>query len=237
MIAQDTGSAILGESRADIYFGCGARAGALAGGLRHSADFVVLLPRDAEGHERPKRSAGRRIAVRARSRIMVGRHRRCAAVSRSQLHAKPEPIAASDTRPSAPLRPIERRPRRPRRFRRSRRSITAPAQNCAADDSTSTPNSTCTGCVRPKRIMHWSVFYAGRKPMGESGDCRHRQRVGRRCGRRAATDGSAVAASACAARCRRRLWRSLRKHGGEGALYVRIRRSDKGRPASAKGAD
>jgi membrane-bound lytic murein transglycosylase A len=49
MIAQDTGSAILGESRADIYFGCGARAGALAGGLRHSADFVVLLPRDAEG--------------------------------------------------------------------------------------------------------------------------------------------------------------------------------------------
>jgi DNA-nicking Smr family endonuclease len=27
-----------------------------------------------------------------------------------------------------------------------------------------------------------------------------------------------------------------RKHGGEGALYVRIRRSDKGRPASAKGA-
>jgi len=49
MIAQDTGSAILGESRADIYFGSGAHAGALAGGLRHDADFVVLLPRDAEG--------------------------------------------------------------------------------------------------------------------------------------------------------------------------------------------
>jgi len=49
MIAQDTGSAILGESRADIYFGSGARAGALAGGLRHGADFVVLLPRDVEG--------------------------------------------------------------------------------------------------------------------------------------------------------------------------------------------
>ena len=49
MIAQDTGSAILGESRADIYLGAGPRAGALAGGLRHAGDFVVLLPREAEG--------------------------------------------------------------------------------------------------------------------------------------------------------------------------------------------
>jgi len=47
MIAQDTGSAILGESRADIYFGSGASAGALAGGVRHGADLVVLLPRGA----------------------------------------------------------------------------------------------------------------------------------------------------------------------------------------------
>ncbi|HEY8070881.1 MAG TPA: MltA domain-containing protein, partial [Methylocystis sp.] len=46
MIAQDTGSAILGESRADIYFGSGASAGALAGGVRHGADLVVLLPRE-----------------------------------------------------------------------------------------------------------------------------------------------------------------------------------------------
>ncbi len=44
-IAQDTGSAILGGSRADLYCGCGARAGAVAGGLRHSAEFVVMLPR------------------------------------------------------------------------------------------------------------------------------------------------------------------------------------------------
>jgi membrane-bound lytic murein transglycosylase A len=47
MIAQDTGSAIVGESRADIYFGTGSAAGALAGGVRHGAESVVLLPRDA----------------------------------------------------------------------------------------------------------------------------------------------------------------------------------------------
>jgi membrane-bound lytic murein transglycosylase A len=49
MIAQDTGSAILGESRADVYFGSGASAGVLAGGMRHHADMLVFLPRDAEG--------------------------------------------------------------------------------------------------------------------------------------------------------------------------------------------
>jgi len=47
MIAQDTGSAILGESRADLYFGSGEEAGALAGGVRHEAQFFVLLPKAA----------------------------------------------------------------------------------------------------------------------------------------------------------------------------------------------
>ncbi|MGJ0508049.1 MAG: murein transglycosylase A [Methylocystis sp.] len=45
MIAQDTGSAILGAARADLFFGSGARAGALAGRVRHAAEFTVLLPR------------------------------------------------------------------------------------------------------------------------------------------------------------------------------------------------
>ena len=42
MIAQDTGSAILGPARADIFFGGGDAAGARAGAIRHPADFVVL---------------------------------------------------------------------------------------------------------------------------------------------------------------------------------------------------
>jgi membrane-bound lytic murein transglycosylase A len=47
MIAQDTGSAILGPARADLFFGSGDRAGTLAGRVRHSAEFVVLLPKTA----------------------------------------------------------------------------------------------------------------------------------------------------------------------------------------------
>ncbi len=47
MIAQDTGSAILGVARADLYFGVGAAAGRRAGRVRHAADFVVFLPKGA----------------------------------------------------------------------------------------------------------------------------------------------------------------------------------------------
>ncbi|MBI5130761.1 MAG: murein transglycosylase A [Rhodopseudomonas palustris] len=44
MIAQDTGSAIVGPARADLYFGAGAAAGAVAGRMRHPIRFVLLLP-------------------------------------------------------------------------------------------------------------------------------------------------------------------------------------------------
>jgi peptidoglycan lytic transglycosylase A len=44
MIAQDTGSAITGPARADIFFGSGDDAGARAGDIRHAGDVVVLLP-------------------------------------------------------------------------------------------------------------------------------------------------------------------------------------------------
>jgi membrane-bound lytic murein transglycosylase A len=48
MIAQDTGSAILGPARADLFFGAGAEAGRRAGGVRHEAQTIVFLPRGAE---------------------------------------------------------------------------------------------------------------------------------------------------------------------------------------------
>ncbi len=44
MIAQDTGSAITGPARVDIFFGSGDDAGARAGDIRHAGDVVVLLP-------------------------------------------------------------------------------------------------------------------------------------------------------------------------------------------------
>jgi membrane-bound lytic murein transglycosylase A len=47
-IAQDTGSAILGAARADIYFGGGEAAGARAGAIRHRGAFTALLPQGDE---------------------------------------------------------------------------------------------------------------------------------------------------------------------------------------------
>jgi membrane-bound lytic murein transglycosylase A len=45
MIAQDTGSAIVGPARADIYWGAGDVAGRIAGRLRHPGRFTILIPR------------------------------------------------------------------------------------------------------------------------------------------------------------------------------------------------
>jgi membrane-bound lytic murein transglycosylase A len=48
MIAQDTGSAIAGPARADLYWGAGDDAGRIAGRIRHSGRFVMLLPRELD---------------------------------------------------------------------------------------------------------------------------------------------------------------------------------------------
>ena len=45
MIAEDTGTAIVGPGRADLFFGGGDAAGARAGAIRHEADMFVLWPR------------------------------------------------------------------------------------------------------------------------------------------------------------------------------------------------
>lgn len=44
MIAQDTGSAIVGPARGDLFLGTGPEAGSTAGRIRHRADWYVLLP-------------------------------------------------------------------------------------------------------------------------------------------------------------------------------------------------
>jgi peptidoglycan lytic transglycosylase A len=45
MIAQDTGSAIVGPARGDIFFGSGAEAGSLAGRVRHQAAMIAFVPK------------------------------------------------------------------------------------------------------------------------------------------------------------------------------------------------
>ncbi|HLJ00494.1 MAG TPA: MltA domain-containing protein, partial [Bradyrhizobium sp.] len=57
MVAQDTGSAITGPARADIYYGAGADAGRISGRFRHNMRFVMLIPKSldpvAHGREMP----------------------------------------------------------------------------------------------------------------------------------------------------------------------------------------
>jgi membrane-bound lytic murein transglycosylase A len=48
MIAQDTGSAINGPARADLYWGAGDVAGRIAGRIRQQGQFVMLLPRELD---------------------------------------------------------------------------------------------------------------------------------------------------------------------------------------------
>lgn len=45
MIAQDTGTAIVGPARGDLFAGSGPEAGEIAGVIRHEADFHMLVPR------------------------------------------------------------------------------------------------------------------------------------------------------------------------------------------------
>ncbi|WP_339036058.1 MltA domain-containing protein [Bradyrhizobium symbiodeficiens] len=55
MIAQDTGSAIIGPARADLYFGAGADAGRVSGRLRHPMHFVMLVPKGLDPSARAAR--------------------------------------------------------------------------------------------------------------------------------------------------------------------------------------
>lgn len=47
LLALDTGSAIVGPARGDIFTGSGDQAGDLAGAVRNAADFYILVPKQA----------------------------------------------------------------------------------------------------------------------------------------------------------------------------------------------
>ena len=72
MLAQDTGSAIVGPARADIYFGAGDEAARIAGRIKNPGQFVMLIPRELDPAE-----AARRVPLPARrpssfARLRVG---------------------------------------------------------------------------------------------------------------------------------------------------------------------
>jgi membrane-bound lytic murein transglycosylase A len=52
MIAQDTGGAIVGPARADLYFGAGLKAGTQAGRIKNPGLFYMLVPNSADPSKR-----------------------------------------------------------------------------------------------------------------------------------------------------------------------------------------
>jgi membrane-bound lytic murein transglycosylase A len=103
MIAQDTGSAIVGPARADLYFGAGLEAGKVAGRLRHNARFVMLVPKSLDPVAR-----GRRMPVpddRPSEKIakLFPQTTPLKDPSREQANAakSPEVTSATNTRPTA----------------------------------------------------------------------------------------------------------------------------------------
>ena len=151
MIAQDTGSAIVGPARADLYFGAGADAGRVSGRLRHNMHFVILVPKSldpsARGRKMPLPDA-RPSAKIAKLFPQVDppkdqpEDQKAAAKpvetsvaldgKDAAKPSQPAAVAQAVTTPSAavkvPLpaaRPnikLDREPRRPRRYRRYRRN-------------------------------------------------------------------------------------------------------------------
>ena len=64
MVAQDTGSAIVGPARADIYFGSGLEAGRIAGRIKNPAQVVMLMPRALDPVRGRQGDAASRAAAR-----------------------------------------------------------------------------------------------------------------------------------------------------------------------------
>jgi membrane-bound lytic murein transglycosylase A len=95
MIAQDTGSAIVGPARADLYFGAGDEAGQVAGRIRQPGRFAILLPRELD-----PAAAGARMPL-------------------PPVKPLPSEVAAHAVHPAAtPPLAAREEPRRPRRYYR-----------------------------------------------------------------------------------------------------------------------
>ena len=64
MVAHDTGSAIRGPVRGDIFWGSGDAAGKIAGSTKHVCDFYVLIPNESSNDRKSgPRFCGRRHGV------------------------------------------------------------------------------------------------------------------------------------------------------------------------------
>ena len=103
MIAQDTGSAIVGPARADIYFGAGADAGHIAGRIKNPARFVMLMPRALDPAE-----AGKAMPLPVARPADAPRPQPPEKPAEAAAPAQPpaeKPVAKPETQTSVPLPP------------------------------------------------------------------------------------------------------------------------------------
>jgi len=122
MVAQDTGSAIVGPARADIYFGAGLDAGKVAGRLRHGARFVILVPKSLDP---PARAHAMPIPIERPSRKIARLFPQTAASNNQPMDGKdgmPAATVAPAAVAQAPVPLPEARPdiKAERRMRRHR---------------------------------------------------------------------------------------------------------------------
>ena len=98
MIAQDTGSAIVGPARADIYFGSGEEAGRIAGRVKNPARFTMLMPRALDPVE-----AGRAMPLPEARPKSAPQGAPAVEAAQPQLPAKPlaEPAPVPRVRPKS----------------------------------------------------------------------------------------------------------------------------------------
>ena len=103
VFAQDTGSAIVGPARADIFFGAGDEAARIAGRIRNPGEFVILLPRALD----PVAAARNIPLPPERPRVLAQFNVRTAV--ESTVHDVPlpqvKPVVASDAQPKIGRKP------------------------------------------------------------------------------------------------------------------------------------
>jgi membrane-bound lytic murein transglycosylase A len=104
MVGQDTGSAIIGPARADIYFGAGDEAGRVSGRIKQPGRFTMLVPRQIDPFEKwrnvplpPIKGEAREVAQEREPPAAASRH-------------KPAKKAKAGGDKSAAAREAERKP-------------------------------------------------------------------------------------------------------------------------------
>ena len=128
MIAQDTGSAIIGPARADLFFGAGAEAGRISGRLRHPMQFVMLVPKsldpapraaklpipDPRPTEKIAKLFPQTLPAKAATPAAAGSQEKSETVAIAGPVPLPVPRPAIESAPE-PRRPVKNRPHRQQR--------------------------------------------------------------------------------------------------------------------------